>query len=171
MVWADKALELFPEHPELLAVKAVACLRDAKAEKAIAYSDNSISKENVTPRVWLARAEVVLGRKSSVADNCISKAIGSAGNITPIIKLEAARLLRKKGDYSAAIRYLNDVVKVFPQSAMVWCEIGCCQAKLGLSGAKASLEQSLRLRPDLEAAKTALKSVDKKGFFRKLFNW
>jgi tetratricopeptide (TPR) repeat protein len=171
MVWADKALELFPEHPELLAVKAVACLRDAKAEKAIAYSDNSISKENVTPRVWLARAEVVLDRKSSVADNCISKAIGSASNITPIIKLEAARLLRKKGDYSAAIRYLNDVVKVFPKSALAWYEIGCCQAKLGLSEAEAALEQSLKLRPDWEATKTALRQLRRKGFFRKLVNW
>jgi tetratricopeptide (TPR) repeat protein len=168
-VWADKALELFPEHPELLAVKAVACCRDTKLEKAIAYSDNSISKDNITSRVWLARAEVLLNRKSPVADNCISKAISVAGNFAPVIKLEAARLLRKKGNYSAAIGHLDDVVKVFPKSALAWYELGCCQAKLGLSQAKATLEQSLKLRPDWGRAKTALAKCDKGRFFSKLF--
>ena len=169
VVWADKALELFPEHPELLAVKAVACCRDCKMEKAIAYSDNSISKENITSRVWLARAEVLLNRKSSVAENCISKAISIAGNMVPIVKLEAARLLRKKGGYSAAIGHLNEVVKVFPKSALAWYELGCCQSKLGLSEAKATLEQSLKLRPDWNVAKSALAKCGKGGLFNKLF--
>jgi tetratricopeptide (TPR) repeat protein len=169
IVWADKALELFPEHPELLAVKAVACCRDAKMEKAIAYSDNSISKENITSRVWLARAEVLPNRKSSIAENCISKAISIAGDVAPIIKLEAARLLRKKGSYSAAIGYLNEVVKVFPKSALAWYELGCCQAKLGFPEARATLEQSHKLRPDWDRAKTALAKCSRGGFFKKLF--
>lgn len=169
IVWADKALELFPEHPELLAVKAVACCRDSKMEKAIAYSDNSISKENITSRVWLVRAEVLLNRKSSIAENCISKAISIAGNMAPVVKLEAARLLRKKGGYSAAIGHLNDVVKVFPKSALAWYELGSCQSKLGLSQAKTTLEQSLRLRPDWNIAKLALAKCGGRGFFSRLF--
>jgi len=169
LVWADKALELFPEHPELLAVKAVACCRDAQLEKAIAYSDNSIGKDNITPRVWLARAEVMLDRKSPVSDNCVSKAVSIAGNMQAVIKLEAARLLRRKGSYSAAIGHLNDVVKVFPKSALAWYELGCCQAKLGLPQAKATLEQSLRLRPGWREAATALGRCGGWGFFGRLF--
>ena len=80
-VWVDKALEMFPEHPELLAAKAVACARDGRMEKAIAYSDNSISKDNVTSIVWLARAEVLFNRKSSIAQNCISKAVIAAAPV------------------------------------------------------------------------------------------
>ena len=169
IVWADKALELFPEHPELLAVKAAACCRDSKMEKAIAYSDNSINRENITSRVWLARAEVLLNRKSSIAENCISKAISIAGNMAPVIKLEAARLLRKKGSYSAAIGYLNEVVNVFPKSALAWFELGYCQSKLGLPQARATLEQSLKLRPDWNLATSALARCGKGGFFRRLF--
>jgi tetratricopeptide (TPR) repeat protein len=169
IVWADKALELFPEHPELLAVKAVACCRDSKMEKAIAYSDNSISKENITSRVWLARAEILLHRKSSIAENCISKAISIAGSMAPIVKLEAARLLRKKGGYSAAMGHLKEVVKVFPKSALAWYELGCCQSKLGFSEAKETLEQSLKLRPDWNVAKSALAKCGKSGFFNRLF--
>ncbi len=59
-MWADKALELFPEHPELLALKAVASARDAKRQQATAYSDNSVGKESLTSRVWLARAEIFI---------------------------------------------------------------------------------------------------------------
>jgi tetratricopeptide (TPR) repeat protein len=169
VVWADKALELFPEHPELLAVKAVACCRDSKMEKAIAYSDNSINKENITSRVWLARAEVLLNRKSSIVEGCISKAISIAGNMAPVVKLEAARLLKRKGSYSAAIGHLNEVVKVFPESALAWYELGSCQAELGLSEAKATLEQSLKLRPDWGKAKSALARCSKGGFFSKFF--
>lgn len=169
VVWADKALELFPEHPELFAVKAVACSRDAKMEKAIAYSDNSITKENITSRVWLSRAEVLLDRKSPIAENCISKAVSIAGKMAPIIKLDAARLLRRKGNYSAAIGHLNDVVQTFPKSALAWYELGCCQSKLGLSQAKATLKQSLIFRPDWTEAKLELAKCSRCGFFSRIF--
>ncbi|MBN2455327.1 MAG: tetratricopeptide repeat protein [Sedimentisphaerales bacterium] len=169
IVWADKALESFPEHPELLALKAVAYSRDAKFEKAIAYSDNSVSKNDVTPIVWLARAEVLLHRKSPVAENCISKAVGCGGELGPFIKLEAARLLRRKHRYSKAIAYLNEVVQSVPKSALAWYELGCCQAKLGLPQAKVSLEQCCQLRPDWAEAKRELKHAESRGFLRKLF--
>jgi tetratricopeptide (TPR) repeat protein len=169
MVWADKALELFPEHPELLAVKAVACFRDAKFEDAIAYSDNSISKENVTWRVWLARAEVLLKQKRSVAENCISKAVSIGGNMLPVVKLESARLLMERRSYSAAIGYLNDVVQKLPKSALAWYELGLCQSALGLPEAGAALEQSLELRPHWGMAKAALRKCGKRGLFGRLF--
>jgi tetratricopeptide (TPR) repeat protein len=167
-VWSDKALEMFPEHPELLALKAVACVRDGRIEKALAYSDNAISKERVTPRVWLSRAEVLMKRKSLVADNCISKAIGLAGNEAPIIRLEAGRLLAKKEHYSRAVQYLQEVVTAIPKSAMAWYTLGYCQSKLGRSEAEATLKQSLQLRPDWQAPKHALREC-RKGFFRKIF--
>ncbi|MHA2401973.1 MAG: tetratricopeptide repeat protein [Candidatus Kariarchaeaceae archaeon] len=168
-VWSDKARELFPEHPELLALKAVAFLRDAKGKQAIAYSDNSMTKENITPRVWLARAEVYLNRKRSVSEGCIRKAVGASGNNSPLIKLEAARLLRKKGNRSLAIQYLNDVVQALPNSALAWYELGCCQAELGLKTAEMTLQQSLKLRPKWHCAERALHKFCHRGFFRKLF--
>jgi tetratricopeptide (TPR) repeat protein len=168
LIWSDRALKLFPEHAELLAAKAVACSRDALEEKAVAYSDNSISKDDVTSRVWLARAEVMMNRKSQIMEGCISKAISGAGKKAAIIKLEAARLLRKKGNCSAAIGYLNEVVESFPKSALAWYELGCCQAKLGLSQAKATLKQSLEFHPDWEEAKSELKKCE--GFWGRFFN-
>lgn len=169
MIWSDKALESFPEHPELLAAKAVACLRDAKYEKAKAFSDNSISKENISPRVWLARAEVLLQSKSRVADNCLSKAFTLSDDESNIIRLEAGRLLRRYGRYSAAVEYLQEAVRLFPKSALAWYELGYCQSRLGFSQAVTSLEQSLHLHPNFDDAKDALRYA-KEGFLERLFS-
>lgn len=167
MIWADKALELFPEHPELLAAKAVACLRDAKYEKAKAFSDNSISKDNVGPRVWLARTEILLQSRSRVADTCLSKATTLAGQEADLIRLEAGRLLRRYGRYSSAIEYLQEAVRQFPKSALAWYELGYCQSRLGFSQAVTSLEQCMQLYPHFSGAREALKYA-RAGFFGRL---
>ncbi|MHC4477719.1 MAG: tetratricopeptide repeat protein [Planctomycetota bacterium] len=169
MVWADKALESFPEHPELLAAKAVACGRDGRVEKALAYSDNSVSRDNVTSRVWLARAEVLFDRKSRVAENCVSKAVSIAGDNGPVVRLEAGRLLNNKGSFPAALEYLQRAVEDLPQSALAWYALGCCQAKLGRAEAAVTLEQSLKLRPGWALAESALRRFRKRGFFRRAF--
>lgn len=168
-MWADKALALFPEHPELFALKAVACARDAKNQQASAYSDNSVGKENLTPRVWLARAELFIGRKRQICESCISKAVSGAGALAAVVKLEAGRTLRRAENYPLAIQYLKEAVQLLPRSALAWYELGCCQAALGRDEARHSFEQSLRLRPHWPQCETALRKFQKRGFFRKLF--
>jgi len=170
LVWADKAMESFPEHPELLASKGVACLRDAKNAKARAFSDNSISKDNAGPRVWLGRAEVLLQGKSRIAENCLSKAIAMSGENADLVRLEAGRILVRYKKYSAAIEHLQQGVSLFPKSALAWYELGNCQAKLGFSQAKVSLEQSIHLRPHWEQAQQELDRANNTGLFSKIFS-
>ncbi len=168
-VWADKALEFFPENPELLSLKAVACARDGQMEKAVAYSDDSVTKDNLTARVWLARAEIMQEHKGAVADTCLSKAVKLDSDSNPIVKLEAARLLRRWGQYGNAIQYLNYVLQKFPDSALAWYELGCCQMKLGRPEARETLEQCVNLQPQWEIAKQMLRKCGRGGFFRRLF--
>jgi tetratricopeptide (TPR) repeat protein len=168
-VWSDKAMELFPEHPELMAAKAVACVRDGKIKKALAYSDNSVAQDNTTSRVWLSRAEVLLNRESRVAESCVSKAVSMAGNNSAVVRLEAGRLLNKQRSYSAALQYLRTVVDDLPKSALAWYTLGYCQARLGRSEAKVTLEQSLALRPGWDVPQMELSRLGKKGFIRRLF--
>jgi tetratricopeptide (TPR) repeat protein len=166
-LWADKALELFPDHPELLSLKAIACARDARPQKAIGYSDNAIGRDRPPFRAWLARAEVFLDRKDSVVDGCLSKAIATAGQDTAVVRLEVARLLRRRRAYPAAVGHLQEVVKVLPGSALAWYELGCCQQALGLAHAETSLAEALRLHPHWPAAEQALKR--RGGFWSRLF--
>jgi tetratricopeptide (TPR) repeat protein len=168
-VWVDKALEMFPEHPELLAAKAVACARDGRMEKAIVYSDNSIAKDNITSAVWLARAEVLLNRKSNIAQNCISKALSIAGEDGAMVKLQAGRLLNQKGDYAAALQYLRTASDELPKSALAWYELGFAQACLGRPEAAISFEQALKFHPTWPLADEALRKFENRGFFTRFF--
>jgi tetratricopeptide (TPR) repeat protein len=167
-LWADKALELFPSHPELLALKAIACARDARVQKAIAYSDSAVGQDRTPARAWLARAEVFLDRRDSVVDGCLSKAIGSAGQDTAVVRLEVARLLRRRRAYPAAMEHLQEVVKLLPGSALAWYELGCCQQSMGLAHAQVSLEQALRLHAHWPAAEQALRRRGG-GFWSRVF--
>jgi tetratricopeptide (TPR) repeat protein len=168
-VWADKAMEFFPEHPELLALKALACLRDARREQAVAYSDNAIGRDNLTPRVWLVRAEIFLDRKGPIAEGCVNKALACSGEVLPIIRLEAGRLFSRKRSYIQALGHLQEAVQSLPRSALAWYELGCCQVSLGMSEAVHSLEHCRNLRPDWEPASQMLRKAEKRGFFRGLF--
>jgi tetratricopeptide (TPR) repeat protein len=168
-VWADKALEMFPEHPEILSAKAIAYARDGRLEKAIAYSDSAIGKENDTAMVWLARAEVMLNRRSNIAQNCISKAVAAAGAYGAIIHLQAGRLFNKKGDYASAIQLLRKAADELPDSALAWYELGRSQAGLGRPEATVSFEQALKLHPYWKAPNEALRKIGTRGFFARLF--
>ena len=169
-MWADKAMDLFPDHPELLAHKAVANKRDARNDQAIAYSDNAVGRDNPTPRVWLSRAEVFLDRKDVVVQGCIDKAIALAQERDKaIIRLDAARLLRRKKNYIAAVGYLNEAMPLIDKAPLLWLELGLCQAALGQGQAHTSFEQALRLRPDWHRAETALQKCGRSGFWRRLF--
>ncbi|MBN1763871.1 MAG: tetratricopeptide repeat protein [Sedimentisphaerales bacterium] len=169
LIWADKALALYPEHPEILATKAIACVRDAKIDKALAYSDNAMSKENISSRVWLARAEVMMERRSRMAQDCISNAISIAGKALPVVRLEAGKLLRRRKNYSSALELLSQAAKELPQSALAWYELGCCQAGMRFREAEVAFEQALKIRPDWDLAQASLKKYQKRGLFRRLF--
>src|SRR5688572_24766778 len=74
-VWADKALALFPEEPELLAAKAVALGRIGDLDGAISYADAAVESQGNTPYIWLARGDVLLARNEKRAEYCFERAL------------------------------------------------------------------------------------------------
>ena len=168
LLWTDKALELFPEHPSLLAAKAVAWCRAGALDKALAYSDNAISQKGAGPTVWLARAEVMFARRSSTAEHCLRNAVNTAGTSVPMVRLEAGRLLLRAGKYLAAMDHLRQASADLPKSALLWLEIGRGQVALGVPEAETTLTQCLTLRPGWGAAKRALERYRRRGLFGRL---
>src|SRR5438034_7035814 len=51
-LWADKALERFPQEPELLAAKAAALARTGDLQGALVFSDADIEERGDTPYLW-----------------------------------------------------------------------------------------------------------------------
>ena len=167
-LWVDKALGLFPKHPELLGAKAVAAVRDGSFDLAMALTDEALSQPGVTWRVWLARGEVLLERRSPSAVHCVSNAVALAGEEAPRARLESGRLLLRLGRCPAAMEHLTVAAQLRPSWPLALLELGRCQALLGLPAAEVTLAQCVALRPAWMLARQELERCRRPGLWGRL---
>ena len=129
-LWADKALERFPNEPELLAAKAVALGRSGDLQGALAFSDASIEERGDTPYVWLARGDVMLAREEQRADYCFEKALLLAPRDWFVTWL-AARIRFYYQQFVLALKLLQQAIEWNAGHFLLWLELGQCQQALG----------------------------------------
>ncbi len=166
--WADKALEKFPNEPELLAAKAVALGRSGELESAMAFSDASVSEQGGTPYVWLARADVLLSCREERAEFCFEKAMVLAAGDWLIAWL-AARIRYWHQQFMLALQFAQRAVEWNPGHAPCWMTLAHCQQEIGLVGpARQSLAHVDQLRPRWEETRRTRRAVDDTGFFRRV---
>lgn len=146
-MWADKALEKFPDEGELLAAKAVALARMGELDSALAYSDASVEERGDAVYVWLARGDVFLARREKRAEYCFQKALSfSSGDW--FVQWLVSRIHFFYSKLSLAFRYARQALELAPEQAAAWFQVGRCQAALGLaSPALESFEQARDLDP------------------------
>jgi tetratricopeptide (TPR) repeat protein len=155
-LWADKALERFPNHPELLAAKAVALARTGDLQGALLFSDASIEEHGDAPYVWLARADVLLARREARADYCFDKALLLAPRDWFITWL-AARIRLYYEQFALALKLIQQAVELNTGHFLLWLQLGQCQQALGLLGpARTSFQQAQQLNPQSTDVKNAL---------------
>jgi tetratricopeptide (TPR) repeat protein len=156
-LWADKALEMFPQERELLAAKAVALGRLGELDAALAFSDAAIGESGSDqPYLWLARADVLLARKESQAGYCIEKAL--------LLKPAewfwhwlAARVRHVHRQFSLALKHAQEAVRLGATQSAAWLQLGLCQQALQLvEPARMSFEQARQLNPRCTAAAVGL---------------
>jgi tetratricopeptide (TPR) repeat protein len=170
-LWADKALERFPNEPELLAAKAVALGRSGDLQGALAFSDASIEERGDTPYVWLARGDVMLARKEHRADYCFEKALLLAPKDWFVAWL-AARIRYYYGQFVLALKLLQQAIEWNAGHFLLWFELGQCQQALGLIGpAQNSFLQAQQLNPYSSEADLALVRLSQKGWGARLRGW
>lgn len=167
-VWADKALNLFPDAPELLAAKGVALARLGDFEGAILFSDAAVEAQGSTPYVWLARGDVLMARKEKRAEYCFEKALALAANHWVVVWL-AARIHAFHAHFARGLKLARQALTLEPARAVVWVEIGRCELALGLSEqALHSLEQARELDPGCDTAELISEAAST-GFLDKAF--
>ena len=167
-LWADKALERFPNEPELLAAKAVALGRSGDLQGALAFSDASIEERGDTPYVWLARGDVLLAREETRADYCFEKALLLAPHDWFVMWL-AARIRFFYEQFALALKLIQHAVELNPGNFLLWLEQGHCQQAIGLVGAaELSFTQAKQLNPQCPDANTALLRISKVGMVARL---
>ena len=162
-LWADKALERFPNEPELLAAKAVALGRSGDLQGALAFSDASIEERGDTPYVWLARGDVLLARAETRANYCFEKALLLAPHDWFTAWL-AARIRFYYEQFVLALKLIQQAVEWNPGNFLLWLEQGHCQQAIGLVGAaEVSFTQARLLSPRSEEADNALHRIANVG--------
>lgn len=169
-LWAGKALELFPEHPELLAAKAVASVRMGKRVLAQAQSDNALTRKGVTGFVWLARAEVLLDADKPMYEHCLAKALETNPE-RGWMHWDVSRVLRRYGRAAKALNYARIAAQALPAEPGVWLELSRCLLALEMPESKRALEQTLHLKSDCAAARRLLRDYREPGLLRRLQFW
>lgn len=167
-LWADKALERFPQEPELLAAKAVALGRSGDLNGALAFSDASIEERGETPYIWLARADVLLAREETRADFCFEKALLLAPQDWFTAWL-AARIRYYYDQFAVALKLVQRAIELNAGHFLLWLQLGQCQQALGLLGpARTSFTQARQLNPQCDAAQVALTEISRSGLGSRL---
>jgi len=174
-IWADKAMELFPEDPDLLAVKAISLCRKGDAGNAMKIADKAIHLPGSSPLPWVARGELLLVRREGHFEYCFSKAVCLApGGWLTLARI--ARVYEFYGLYSKALEYFNRAMAAEPGVPFILMQIAVCQKELGLNAnAVKTLDQVIRINPrNVEARKLqaaiagSRPNLGFKGFFRRL---
>ena len=176
-LWADKALEHFPNDPELLAAKAVALGRAGDLQAALVFSDAAIRERGDTPYVWLARGDVLLARNEARADYCFEKALSLAQRNWFVMWL-AGRIRYYYKQFALALKLLQEALEANAGHFILWFELGRCQQALSLIGsAKNSFTQARQLNPECRDAGVALVQLSRagvwpifRGWLRRLFS-
>jgi tetratricopeptide (TPR) repeat protein len=167
-LWAEKALVLFPREGELLAAKAVALARSGDGKGALAFSDASMEVETSTPYIWLARGDVLLARKEKRAAYCFEKAILLARDhwLWPWLASRVHMFYRQTAQ---ALKFAQQALALDAVRAIIWQQLGRCEAALGLSSkALQSFERARELDRDCPELDTLTVELGRESFFDRL---
>ncbi len=175
-LWADKALDLFPDDSELLASKSMAVCRHGRPDEALTIADLAIRQPSCGPYPWIARGEVLLATSSGRYDYCFSKAVCLVGTSWHVFS-EIGRACQFHGLHSLAVRYFSRALECEPGIIFVMLETARCQVKIGLTPqAGRTVREVLAMHPGHRDAQTLLTSIESfsvgsgvKGFFLRLF--
>lgn len=169
-VWASKSLNIFRNHPDLMAARAVAACRLGERTVALEFSDSATSAPNSNSiYVWLSRGEVLLATRGSKGQFCLEKAKSIAGTNDWFTTLLVSRIYYFYRQYARAMEEARAAMERKPSNPFVWLVLGNCQERLHLyTKAKESYRQALQLDRDYAAAKVALDHVEGLGFIKRI---
>jgi predicted Zn-dependent protease len=145
--WADKALEKFPDHPQLLAAKAVAFHRMGLDRQARDLCDAALAAKGESALVWLCRGELMLAISAPAAEDCFARALRLAER-KAAAQMRIGAVCLRCGKQALALSALQEASAALPRSALAWFLVGEAQAKLGLAErSRASYRQAAELAP------------------------
>lgn len=168
-LWGRKALELFRNHPGLLAGRAQAFCRTGDLKQAQALCDASLAQQGQTAYCWVVRGELMLCRRDPVDQYCFDKAVQIDSDW--LLNLEIAAVYLQYKLPAKALSHCRTAVEKAPGHPHCWYMQGTVELTMSLTRpAERSFTRCLELKPNHVDAKRALDELRKgRGFFSRLF--
>lgn len=161
--WARKALELFPNNPELLAGRAQAQCRQADSAAALATIDGAFKQSGQSAYRWIVRGEVMLEGGLDPARHCFDKAVQADADW--LVPLEIARIYLFHGHPAPALIRSRQALDKAADQPHAWCIHGTAQMELELrKDAQKSLQRCLQLCPKHGEARQRLIQLAEGGW-------
>lgn len=165
-VWAKKALEVFPQHAEILAAGAQAKCRMGALPEALVMSDGALARPGESAYRWLVRGELVLAQRERGDDHCFDKAVILDRDW--LVPLEAATACLFHGAPAKALKRAQEAVERGPTSPRCWFVQGECQQRLGMdAAARKSFSRVLELSPQHIEARARVAARGGGGLWRR----
>jgi tetratricopeptide (TPR) repeat protein len=163
VVWADRALERFPNSARLLAAKAVAEARLQHQKSALGLSDAAQAAPGDWPYLWVARGEALISMNLSSAKACFVKAI----EMSPqdwAVRAWIAQAYVVRGCYHQALDHLRIAVHLDAGRSACWYWIGVCHEALGdRIEARMAYQRSLAAEATSARARRAIRRLENQG--------
>ena len=145
-LWSGKALELFPNNPQLMAGQAQAECRLGNIKQAYALSDGALRQRGESAYVWQVRGEIVLAGKQNTDRHCFDKA--QIADNDWLVATESALIYMFYKVFSKAQQRVQAAVERAPDAYYAWYLLGVCQSELGFdTSAQRSFQRCLELCP------------------------
>ena len=168
-LWADKALEVHRDHPELLSGKAIAWARLGDSLRAVQFSDAAVAQRGTTPYVWLARGEALLSDLQAADEHCFEKA-SSEDRHHWFMRLQIARACFWHREFSRAMAWITKAARQ-ERAPFVLHTLGECQLALGMADdAARSYAEAVFLDPGFAPSKAALEGLRNCGMLGGAWN-
>lgn len=167
-LWVNRAIELFPDDPTLLSLRALVYARKGMLNRAIGASDYALTRGS-SPFCWVARGEILLCAKSRNASFCFDKAIEEAGGENWKIPTLIGLIYFSHRAYSKALDYFRRACEIHPSNPYLWYHLGLCHDRLSFDGqAVEALNRALELDPGYREAQKALWAAKKTSIMGRL---
>jgi tetratricopeptide (TPR) repeat protein len=157
-LWARKALEVFKNHPDLLAGRAQAFGRLGDKRQAMGCCDQALAQPGESAYRWVVRGEQMVINKEPLDRHCFDKAV--AADPDWLVQAEIGLLLIHHKQPAKALPRFRAAIEAEPESPFLWMRRADCERALGLTdAARQSLRRVLDLAPGHPEADAALDAL------------
>tara|TARA_R100001132_G_scaffold27573_1_gene35741 strand:- start:5160 stop:5945 length:786 start_codon:yes stop_codon:yes gene_type:complete len=162
-LWSQKALELFPNNPDLLSAQSQAECRLGNISTALKLSDAALLQRGESAYQWQVRAELSVATKKTGDIPSFDKA--ELANRDWLVSLESSIIYLFYDCYSKAQQRARVAVEKAPDACYCWYIMGVCGQKLGfIESAQRNYSRCLELSPHHREAEQRLFEINQSGW-------